>query len=623
VAKLVIIEGAGLGTEHDLGPAATKSFTSGRDPEVEIPIADAAISRKHFRIEGSPRGWRVIDLGSRNQTYLNGVPVREEALREGDILRVGDTELRFEDSGREVQGEGPASTIIKELPVSAVEAAIERISALDRSGDARPLSDAWKAIDLCRRLASTDAPVDLSASLLREIVGALAADRAAVLLREDTGWKVRASWPAGPDASGEPFRVSTSIVARAAGEKKAVLSRDTHGDERFRARESVITGEISSAMAAPLSLRDGSEGVLYADRRGLGAPYAEEELELLLAAAAPVSAILGRAQEEDALRNENRNLIRSIAQTKRIIGKSAAMGKVLDFIRRAAPTSMTVLISGETGTGKELVASAVHYASPRRGQPFVAINCAALPENLIESELFGHERGAFTGAVTRKKGRFELAEKGTVLLDEVGELSLPCQAKLLRLLEEREFERVGGVEPIKVDVRVIAATNRNLLDAVAAGNFREDLFYRLGVLQVELPSLRERPEDILLIAGHFLAEASSGLKKLGKAAEKKLLEYRWPGNVRQLRNAIESAVVLGEDSEIRPEDLLLPDPRARGAKEGAAAPEKTWEPRSLAEMERRHIEQVLEHTGGNKKKAAEILGIERCTLYAKLKNYGM
>ena len=621
----MIIEGAGLGTEHDLGPAAAKTFTSGRDPEVEIPLADAAVSRRHFRIEGSPRGWRVVDLGSRNQTYLNGVPVRDEVLREGDILRAGDTEFRFEDPGREVQGEGAASTIIKELAIPPAGAAIERIGALDPSRDAagaRPLAEAWKAIDLCRRLASADAPVDLSASLLREIVGALAADRAAILLREDAGWKVRASWPAGPDATGEPFRVSTSIVARAAREKKAVLSRDTHDDERFRARESVISGEISSAMAAPLTLREGFDGVLYVDRRGLGAPYGEEELELLLAAAAPVAAILGRAQEEDALRNENRNLIRSIAQTKRIIGKSAPMGKVLDFIRRASPTSMTVLISGETGTGKELVASAVHYASPRRGQPFVAINCAALPENLIESELFGHERGAFTGAVTRKKGRFELAEKGTVLLDEVGELSLPCQAKLLRLLEEREFERVGGVEPIKVDVRVIAATNRNLLDAVAAGGFREDLYYRLGVLQVELPPLRERPEDILILAGHFLAEASGGVKRLGKAAEKKLLEYRWPGNVRQLRNAIESAVVLGEEPEIRPEDLLLPDPRSRGPKDEAArATEKSWEPRSLADVERRHIEQVLEHTGGNKKKAAEILGIERCTLYAKLKNY--
>jgi two-component system NtrC family response regulator len=259
----------------------------------------------------------------------------------------------------------------------------------------------------------------------------------------------------------------------------------------------------------------------------------------------------------------------------------------------------------------------------------VAINCAAIPENLVESELFGHERGAFTGAVTRRKGRFELADTGTVFLDEVGELSLACQAKLLRLLEERQFERVGGVESVKVDVRVIAATNKDLLAAVAGGTFREDLFYRLSVLNVGIPPLRDRTDDIPILAQHFL-EACGGQKKLGKGAEKKLLAYAWPGNVRQLKNALESALVLGEGAEILPEDLILPTPPPRGTASGMAPPgtgaargAEPWEPIALEELERLHILRVLEHTGGNKKRAAEMLGIERCTLYSKLRSYGV
>jgi Nif-specific regulatory protein len=259
----------------------------------------------------------------------------------------------------------------------------------------------------------------------------------------------------------------------------------------------------------------------------------------------------------------------------------------------------------------------------------VAINCAALPENLVESELFGHERGAFTGAVARRKGRFEQATTGTVFLDEVGELSLACQAKLLRLLEERKVERVGGTEPIPIDVRVIAATNRDLHGAVGEGSFREDLFYRLSVLNLRLPPLRERLEDIPLLAEHFLA-GSATAKRLSKAAAEKLLSYSWPGNIRQLRNVLESAVVLGQGPEIEPEELVLPPaPRGRGGTPASSAPEtaalaeaESWQPESLEALERRHIERVLKHTGGNKKRAAEILGIERCTLYAKIKSYG-
>jgi transcriptional regulator with GAF, ATPase, and Fis domain len=620
VARLIVIEGPDIGSEHDLGPGGQKgALTAGRDPRADIPLSDTAVSRQHFRIESSPRGWRVVDLGSRNQTFLNGEPVQEAFLEDGDVLRAGDTEVRFESPGASVELTGAASTIIKE------------VRALRPVGG-EPAARARTAFAAIREIAAAGSAADLAGRLLQEVVAATGADRAAVLLRDGGGtegghWVVRVGHAAAGAAGAGTIKVSTSIVRKVAEEGKAVLFQDALADERLRSKASVVSEEIVSAVAAPVAGRGGAPGVLYADRRGRKSGFGEEDLAVIADAAAAAGPILERLDAEADLRAENRNLIRSIAQAKRIIGRSAAVARILDFIRRAAPTPMTVLIQGETGTGKELVAAAIHYASPRRGQPFVAINCAALPENLVESELFGHEKGAFTGAATRRKGRFELADKGTILLDEVGELSLACQAKLLRLLEERELERVGGAEPIRVDVRVVAATNRNLLDAVGAGSFREDLFYRLSVLNLEVPPLRERPEDIALLAEHFL-EGAGGQKKLGKEALEKLQAYSWPGNVRQLRNVIEGAVVLGDGPEVSPDDLVLPERRPGAAEAGrgaraAASAEAPWRPMSLEEIEKEHIERVLAHTGGNKKRAADILGIERCTLYAKLKFYGV
>jgi Nif-specific regulatory protein len=389
---------------------------------------------------------------------------------------------------------------------------------------------------------------------------------------------------------------------------------------------SVVAARISSAVAAPI-LGPGANGeaevrgVLYSDRRGERPPLAEAELHLLSAAAEQAGEVLRHLESQARLRCANETLIRSIVDSKRIVGDSEPIREVHRFIHKAAPTSLTVLIRGETGTGKELVAAAIHYHSARQGKPFVTINCAAIPENLVESELFGHEKGAFTSATGRKKGRFELADSGTVFLDELGELAPACQAKLLRLLEEQRFERVGGTQTIEVDVRIIAATNKDLAGAVAAGQFREDLFYRLNVLGVELPPLRDRPEDVPILAEHFLADIGvpKERRSLSQEVTEKLCRYTWPGNVRQLRNVIESAMVLGEGSRIRVQDLVLPSDAPSAGGSGTWR----WQPESLDAMQKRHIQRVLEHTGGNKKKAAEILGIERCTLYSKLKSYGI
>ena len=300
-----------------------------------------------------------------------------------------------------------------------------------------------------------------------------------------------------------------------------------------------------------------------------------------------------------------------------IVGKGESMQQVYEFIYKAAPTNSTVLITGESGTGKELVARAIHANSDRAYMPLITVSCGALPETLLESELFGFEKGAFTGADYTKKGRFELANSGTLFLDEIGEISPKTQVDLLRVLQHRELHRIGGKDVIKVDVRIITATNRDLKKAIAEGRFREDLYYRLNVLNIEVPPLRERKEDIPFLAEHFIRrlaiEMNMERKIVVPEAMKQLTEYHWPGNVRELENVIERAMVIGRGSEIRPEDLPFCFPEAQPARL----------PRSLKELERIHITKVLEDNDWNITQSAKELEIDRQTLYNKIQKYGL
>jgi DNA-binding NtrC family response regulator len=306
----------------------------------------------------------------------------------------------------------------------------------------------------------------------------------------------------------------------------------------------------------------------------------------------------------------------------RLIGKAPAMRRVYQIIERVAPTNTTVLITGRTGTGKELVARAIHFNSPRAKKPLVDINCGALPEQLVESELFGHMKGAFTGAGETKKGLFEAAQGGTLFLDEVQTLRPDLQAKLLRALQERAIRRVGGRENIEIDVRVIAATNKDIADAVKRGEFREDLYYRLNVVGVYLPDLRERREDIPPLIDHFLKrsaeENGQGPRHFSNEAMRLMMSYDWPGNVRELQNAVEHALAIGIGPTLTIADLPL---HISGMTNKLGAPEPVGEGRTLDEVERRHILRVLEETGGNHLRAAEILGIHRRTLYRKQEKY--
>ena len=341
-------------------------------------------------------------------------------------------------------------------------------------------------------------------------------------------------------------------------------------------------------------------------------PFCPEKAELLIE----------KLVERQALLEENVSLRQKLEERysfENIIAKSAKMQRVIDIIKVVAKSNATVLITGESGTGKELVARAIHTQSYRRDKPFIAVSCAALPESLLESELFGHEKGAFTGAYAQRKGKFEIADKGTLFLDEIGEMSPNIQVHLLRVLEEKEFTRVGGNEPIKVDVRLITATNKDVKKAIAAGQFREDLYYRLNVVSIELPPLRERGEDVPLLAEYFLRKfARENQKKtagFSPEANSFLLKYDWPGNVRELENAIERAVILTKNSYVEVEDL---------AQENLlTAHRQVTSGKKLSELEKNHIVQVLIETGGNCSEAARILGISRMTLYNKIKAYGL
>jgi two-component system response regulator HydG len=388
-----------------------------------------------------------------------------------------------------------------------------------------------------------------------------------------------------------------------------------HVKERFPEVEVIVMTAFATVELAVEAMKGGAWDFVTK-------PFSQEELKIKMARAAEMieqRRRAGRLAEENRFWREEEDVRFNYGE---IIGESPVMKKVYDTIARVAPGDTSVLIYGETGTGKELLARAVHFHSQRKEWPFIRVNCGALAEGVLESELFGHEKGAFTGAIRRKKGRFELADKGTLFLDEVGDLPLGIQVKLLRVLQEKEFERVGGEETLKADVRLIAATHRNLQEEVRNGRVREDLFYRLHILPVTLPPLRERREDIPLLAAHFLKRLGRELRKPGLSLADSgleiLLAYDWPGNVRELENVLERAVVLSDGNEIDGSGLSFITSGLQGTK--IAGSTMNLEA-VLASVEKRHLENALKASGGVKSKTARLLGIKEGALYYKLEKY--
>ena len=448
-----------------------------------------------------------------------------------------------------------------------------------------------------------------------------------------------------PDGS-VPNRIPLDHLSFSAkvGAGEAVLIRDARLelDRTLPGDRRIIEGDGRSCLIVPLWFCDQVGGALYFDKQQPNW-YDSTDVEIASGIAAHVVVALQhqRLAEEQQQRARVEGRARQLEQRleslrlelgdrygfDQIIGRAPALREALDRAAKVAPTETTVLLTGESGTGKELVARAIHYASQRADGPFVAINCAALPETLVESELFGHERGAFTGADKQKPGRFELAAGGTLLLDEIAELSPGVQAKLLRILQEHEFQRVGGTATLRVDVRLITATNRDLARAVEEGRFREDLYYRLNVFSVHLPALRERGDDILLLANHFVRELGARIGRgepgLSRDAQDLLRSYGWPGNIRELENSVERALILADGGLLTAAHfgiVVVGGSPAEGT--GEHGPEETASG-SLADVEKHTILAALERTRGNKTQAAAILGITRTQLYTRLRRFGL
>jgi len=612
-------------------PLSETEVSIGREPSNRISLLDAGVSRRHCLILRIGEQFKLQDLNSRNGTFLNGVPISERVLSSGDEIKIGaslfvfvvpeteraksvSTSVEFDKSEP-----GGGSTIILRKKDARYLQHLGDMQATSRTvGDLNALLRISKAVNSVRGLEA------LEKQVLERIFEIAPADRAAILLCEHgmDEWTSVFGWDraTGPN---QAVQVSRTIVSQVLSEGVAVLCNDLPATESFSDTDSIVERRIHSVLAVPLDVFDRTMGVIYLDASDPKAHFDENHLQLLTAIGSIAAAALDNARRMESLEQENRRLQAEISLEHNMVGDSPRMRDVYQFIARVAPRDVTALIFGESGTGKELVARAIHRNSSRANKPCVAINCAALAETLLESELFGHEKGAFTGAIAQKKGKLEIAEGGTVFLDEIGELAPTLQAKLLRVLQEREFERVGGTRTIKLDVRLIAATNRDLEEEVKRGRFREDLFYRLNVVALRMPALRERREDIPLLSSYFAAKFSqrSNRPVLGVSPQARacLTSYDWPGNVRELENAIERAVVLGSSDLILPEDL----PEAILEKGESAGATMTAFHDALRESKKQLILNAFEQAQGSYTEAARLLGLHPNYLHRLIRNLNM
>ena len=611
-------------------PLSDGEITIGRDSSNGISIIDPSVSRKHCRIIGEAGRFRVQDLDSRNGTLVNRAPVAEQALQHGDEIAAGDSSLLFlieqeqdfvPSAGRVEFDEADftaETTIIH--PRDAVylqpERLLRELPATSRV--ARNLNALLKISRIVHAIRDLD---ELQGQLLEQIFEVAPAGRGAILLADSESHQFNSLFARSRQAGKAPLvKVSRTIARQVLEQGIAILGSDVAASEDLRQVESLRLSQVRSLLCVPLTVFQRVIGCIYLDSDDLSSPLREEHLQLVTAIAGISAVALENARRLHWLEQENERLTVEISQERSLVGEGERMKEVYQFLKRVAPTDSTVLIEGESGTGKELAARALHRNSPRSSKPFVAINCAAIPETLLESDLFGYERGAFTGAVAQKKGRLEVADEGVVFLDEIGELPLSLQVKLLRVLQEREFERVGGNYPVKVDIRLIAATNCNLEQAVREGKFRQDLYYRLAVLKVTMPALRERRDDIPMLARHFVQKYAKRCKvkprPVSREALSCLVNYEWPGNVRELENAIEHALVLGSTDMILPEDLpesLLeraPAPEMIEAKYHAA----------LKGLKKQLILDAVEQTQGSYADAARLLGVHPNYLHRLIRN---
>jgi len=600
----------------------------GQEPSNHMWAADPALSQRHCAINGGGEQFLIRDLGSQTGTRVNGVPIEQHKLSHQDHISLGGSILVFllredavvaESNPVLVQDTAEQGVAISRLcPEDALYLQPQRIAALPQTE--RLARDLSVLLKIATGIGGIREREGLQWQLLGMVFEVVPAERAAILLFDSAGeLGAEVAWDRvrGP---GVPVQVSRVLLNRIVQERVGLLVNDVSKQSPLKDVVGLDEFGVKSVLCVPLLVSQKVAGVIYLDTTSVTDHFDEHHLQLITAVASIASLALDNARHLERLQEENRQLQTEVNLHHEMVGASPRMRAVYELIRRVAVTESTVLIQGESGTGKELVARAIHASSPRADGPFVAINCAAITETLLESELFGHEKGAFTGATSQKKGKLELANEGTLFLDEISEFAPALQAKLLRVLQEREFERVGGTRPLKVDIRLIAATNRALLQAVEAGAFRKDLYYRLNVVAVTLPPLRERVEDIPLLADHFVATASKRCrvrpKPISPEARTCLISYDWPGNVRELEHAIERAVVMGVAESILPEDL--PEEIFEASPAASASSPKYQN--VIKEQKRQLIQKALQQSNGNYIEAAKILGLHPNSLLRLIRN---
>ncbi len=594
-----------------------ETLVIGRETAANLCIADASVSRRHSKIEKKDDGFVITDLESLNGTFVNDVPVKSRLLEHGDRVRIGDSLFLFLIHEGESMSKSSDVRIEETQVVSGSTVQIRFDHAIYLMG--RDLSALMKVSTTINSIRGLD---DLLERLLELLFEVVPAQRGAILLVNEGSFETSLVFGLhrthGKDRT---VTVSRTFVQQVLRDGVALLANDGVS-EWTEASDSLISTGAQSVMCVPLLLFDRKLGVLYLDTTSPRDPFNNDHLKLVAAISGIAAVAIENARQFEWLATEHERLLSDVNIEHNMIGETAAMQRVYHFISKVAPTDATVLISGESGTGKELAARAIHRNSKRAQKAFMAVNCAALNESLLESELFGHEKGSFTGALAQKKGRLEIADGGTIFLDEIGELTPALQVKLLRVLQEREFERVGGTVTLKVDLRVIAATNKNLEEAIEAGEFRQDLYYRLNVVSLEMPSLRERREDIMLLANYFAdkygARCNRKLKGFSPEARTCLMSYDWPGNVRELENAIERAVVLGTTDVILAEDL----PEALLETDVNVTNPTTYHD-AVAQTKRQLILNAVDQAEGNFGQAAKLLGVHPNYLQRLVRNLNL
>jgi len=651
-------------------PIDKPAIVLGRSEEADVPVSDRNASASHCRIERASQGYRVCDLESANGTWLNGTRVRRHALKAGDVIAVGTTELRFEDelprraTGRKRQR---ADRAYQELE-RALDGFLRVAGHDDREVAAQKLKEKAQSVAAAlidpeverlrklvawiRRLTNEHDIKRLLALMLDSVVELTGAERGFLLLLEGpkAEGRVRVARNFDLDALRKPtYKVARGIAREVARDGRPVVSTNADEDPRIRSHGDTGALNLRSVACVPIRMGQARLGALYLDNRFERSVFTTEDLPFLLSFADQAAIALrnaqlheeatrakaeadelnrilrGRVERQEAELHEVKTLYARAAAEARtkysydnIVGESPVMRELFFLLDRVTDSTVPVFLFGESGSGKELAARAIHFNGPRRDGPFVSENCAAIPEPLFESELFGHKKGSFTGAVADKKGLFTLADGGTLLLDEIAEMPMAMQSKLLRVLQEREVRPVGARRAVPVDVRIITASNRNLAEQVRRGAFREDLFHRIHVIEVTIPPLRRRPEDVPLLVEHFLRRAASEGRKprLDPSALAALQRYDWPGNVRELENEILRAVTLCEDRITA--ESLSPAVRNGGSSEHRGWTLKEAVRSATREVERDLVVAALRTERGNKSAAARRLGVSRPTLDAKM-----